>query len=378
MFIHCARTLPGWDCEGRCNGLHTPRAERPSCPRWLRGAAHGGCPHAPADCFFPHSLPLNQRVLRNGVRCAVQVRATHATRSVDFLREQFSTPGGRNANDKGEHSSGAVEVFEARAHGSTLKSDRLLMLSFAADSTFDVHEWLRELHPKYSFLAPALVRCFMADAVVDSETDAVAFYVKALADRSTKPKGVETTRVRVHAFPKTLESSLAEELHSSLASSNVVITKTTCSVVLSAVYVDGYFYCALESAEKSPCLAWGKQLAVKANPPLPQPLAMAVRMSGIKAGEDALPPGTAATNPGTAANAAPSPPKQPSSPAVGRAEHKLREVATRTNIFADLMKKEEPLQQKRQRRVAIDVGAAPGGWTQCLLDDLGFDQVGIH
>jgi 23S rRNA C2498 (ribose-2'-O)-methylase RlmM len=52
---------------------------------------------------------------------------------------------------------------------------------------------------------------------------------------------------------------------------------------------------------------------------------------------------------------------------VCRAEHKLREVAARTSVFADL--------QSLQCRVALDVGAAPGGWTQCLLDDLGFEKV---
>ena len=332
-------------------------------------------------------MPLAQRVLRNGVRCAVQVRATHADRSVAFLREQLNAMGTSNTNHKGldySDSEGPVEVFETRSHGSTLKSDRLLLLSFPANSTFDVRDWLRELHPRCPFLAPALVRCFVADTVVDSEAEVVAFFVKALAGTNNDLHGVEAVRARVHAFPKTLEASLAEELHVALAPNNVVITKTTCNVLLSAVHVDGYFYCALENAEKSPCLAWGIQLAAKAAPPLPLPVPKPVHMSEKRTSDDVMLFGVAATpvvtssTPEAAANAAPVPPSPPlSSPAVCRAEHKLREVAIRTNIFADLMSKEESKKQQQLRRVAIDVGAAPGGWTQCLLDDLGFDQVGI-
>ena len=320
----CSKFLRGEDCIGRCTGLHLAREERPPCPRWLAGAAAtGGCPFA-SQCFFPHRLPAALRTKLPGCRAAVQVRPGHCARAVAFVREQL---------DRGR--TGLRDVVVQRAHGSVLKHDHVLLLLFddAPAVEFDVRAWLDSLR-RHEFLETALVRCFLVDAVVESVGETAEFFERAFA----APSYAAAVRARVHAFPKALESEVADALAARLAlagAPRVVLAPGVkgCGAVVSVVHVGGVFYVGLDaSAANSPMISWGA----------------AWWGNGCAGGGGGGTPRTRDS-------------------AVCRAEYKLKEVAARTGVFADLA--------LDGRLAAVDIGAAPGGWTQCLLRDLGFATV---
>jgi hypothetical protein len=359
----CKYFLRGWDCTGRCNGLHAPRDERPPCPRWLAGAAHGGCKFKDHECFFPHVLTAKMRVKYDGCRCALQVRATHAVRAAEYVRSTLEQVGLE------------VEVVTLRAHGDKLKSDPILMVIFRGHLkedrvgtpeaereslcdiglSFDVRAWLLSLGAEH-FLATSLVRCFVVATQVDTSNEALNYFSSSLVEAARRDgfeKGCGSKRVRVHAYPKSMESEMAEALNAKLRELRVesndhndfVLAKSQCDFVLSVVFVSGVFYLSVEEAETSPVALWG-------------PLASRAALNG-----------------------------QGKSSAVCRAEHKLREVAARTGVFTRASRSavgefslasslDSPaLDGEGQFLVAMDIGAAPGGWTACLLDDLGFTKV---
>ena len=410
---YCRYFLRGWPCAGRCNGAHAPREERPPCPRWLAGRALGGCPFAPERCFFVHRLPLALRV-RRAARCVLQVRATHAARVADFLRGS----GGEDplaaavwALGGGGGGARLTGVEVARAHASSLKQDVALFVDIADDAgagaggggggggsgsgegardgvgagdgsgaaPFDVRAWLLAL-ARVPFLATALVRCYLVDAVCEELDDAARFLADALlreceaAPRESvgaliAGEGAGTDAgaalvARVHSFPHATEAPLAdaiERLVDAAAAAadapaadapaadapgadapgggplalqppppppprrrRVALGKARATHLASCVFADGMCYASLERCADSPAARWGV--------PSEQ------RAASLAAGASA--------------------------PAVCRAEFKLREVVARSGA---LQAARAAAARRGARAVALDVGAAPGGWTACLL-----------
>jgi hypothetical protein len=104
----------------------------------------------------------------------------------------------------------------------------------------------------------------------------------------------------------------------------VTLGKARATHLASCVFADGMCYASLERCADSPAAQWGV--------PSEQ------RSASLAAGASA--------------------------PAVCRAEFKLREVVARSGA---LQAARAAAARRGARAVAIDIGAAPGGWTACLL-----------
>ena len=298
--------MRGWPCAAtadrpsRCDGAHiAEKAERPACPQWLRGSSPP-CPFGDR-CFLPHALPRDLCVRHGACRAVVQVRKSHSSRVAAYLREAL---GAR-----------LTGVVAARAHACAGKADVALLLLVDDEGSVDLRAFLAGLVDT-PFLATSLVRCYsVAHAEIGGSAAALAYFFKSAAEQPESP-----VRARLFCFPKSLEAELADAIEARRDGSapSVELSKGSPTHLLSAVYVFGCMYLSVESAVDSPSALWG----------VPSERRGALREGGA---------------------------------AVCRAEHKLREVAARADVFSTCLATEGP-------HCAIDVGAAPGGWTKALLE----------
>jgi hypothetical protein len=266
----------------------------------------GSSPPCPfgEQCFLPHALPRELCVRHFACRAVVQVRKSHSSRVAAYLRDSL---GAR-----------LTSVVAARAHACAGKADVALLLLVDGAGDIDLRAFLAQLVDA-PFLATALVRCYIVThSEIGGSEAALAWLLKAAAELPERPARV---RARLFCFPKSLEAELADMIEARRNDPEpptVELSKGSPTHLLSAVFVDGCSYMSIERADDSPSALWG----------VPSERRGAPREGGA---------------------------------AVCRAEHKLREVAARTPVFSACLAMEGP-------HSAIDIGAAPGGWTKALLE----------
>jgi hypothetical protein len=202
----------------------------------------------------------------------------------------------------------AVTLARAREHGASKRADVLLLLCAEGGACFDARAALHEL-AGLPFLAPAVVRFFYLTGGVAGSREGL---VAAL-------RGALRGAARLHCFPRRLERELINDLQRGDGVAPFSFNRSAPDVVASVVAVGGVFYFGVEAAAGS----------------------AAARLR----------PG------GGCAEGAP--------PTVCRAEHKLREALLRApHCVAALA----AARGGGAGGLALDVGAAPGGWVRALAE----------
>lgn len=334
-----------------CPRLHVPKEERPECEAWkhLKRCDRRG------ECWFPHPIP---RTAHDGVVAALQIHSSHAARMADYVTQQYG---------------GVVQATETvRGLGMNRKNDRLLFLQPAAVLTAPAAATPDEAQagcraPAVDaalaaigadpVVAPAVLRCYPVDCVVDTLEEAAAYFrgvLTAMASEAATVTGGDAMMVppvlpfRTQCFPPSDEIPLAEAIEASpltLPSGSSVEPQPLMQgwrVLLTCATADGRCYCGAVPSS-SPLFyghtgdnaRTGKAVASRAYYKL--------REVQLRSDLFSYPASDAAASAATASASA-APPSSSSAPSAGK-------------------------------RVGIDVGAAPGGWTQCLLQDCGVDEV---
>lgn len=259
-------------------------------------------------------------------------------------------------------------LITTRAHGLSKKFDRVLMLGCgsapplsegsppAAEEVTDaIHRRAvalaaaREL-AACPFLGRALSRCYLVDEVFSEWAQVLSFFRSVLESigrgrmgtPQAAPGPLLEVGVRSQCYPNTLEIPLVEQLEKLDISVDTpgsaalkLVPKPLMQgwqVLLTIVQVDGYYYCshAVAGSPEAAAVFWGKQA-----------------LSEVHSVDGA----------------------------VCRAQYKLREVMQRTSVFARILNRPSVDGSSNNNTSAIDVGAAPGGWSVCLAEDCGFQTV---
>lgn len=205
-----------------------------------------------------------------------------------------------------------VAVARARAHGAGKKADVLLLLCVEDAAAFDVRAALHALLA-FPFFVPALVRLFVFDVGggAHSWEELVARLRAALLRRAGA--------ARLHCFPRAVERELAVALQrgggDGDAAAPVALSKGAPVVVACVAALDGVYHVGLEEAHDT---------------------SVALLRAGSGGPRDA----------------------------VCRAEHKLREAALRVPRCVAALAAARG--GRGRGGLALDVGAAPGGWVRAL------------
>lgn len=274
---------------GCAHQLHCVREERPPCPAFQREQ----CPYGESRCWYPHTIVPAPVV----ASIAILAELSHAERVLEWACRFGLTgasvvhPGGRS---KQRLVCGLCEDVAGIARRLSAKG----LLSLAVRRVYLLGStW-------HASLGDALTAaCGEIDGVYD-----------ARLGRDGADTGNTTTKLRVQAFPKTLEAGVVAQLASHGLSTPVEFVPRNAASVAHVVELNGCFYATVQP-ESAP--------------------------EGGSKGDDAGRSLPAATS---------------------RAYYKLREVVESGALVLP------PAAAAGGAWVAMDVGASPGGWTQCLLE----------
>lgn len=267
--------------EGCSALLHCARDERPPCPLYQAGK----CPFTDSGCWYPHvetPTPIDANV-------AVQVAPTHADRLAAWCEAH-----------------GMAVAATCRARGTNKKYPRVVCgrvanpgafgEAVASDPALGIGAVSRVYRLGGDDNAPRWVAT-LREAVDDIVAGAKR-QLEGVLSGSAAPK------LRLQAYPKSVERKLTASLADGLDAVGVALSPTAADLLAHCVVVQGCYYTYVQLASEGVSAKFGE--------------------AGFREG------------------------------VVSRAYYKLREAVTRGGV-------EVPT---RAGWAALDVGASPGGWSQ--------------
>jgi hypothetical protein len=316
----CPRFARGYKCnEQECNAPHIPKEERPTCPVWL---ANGNCVFGD-KCWAPHALPPHLRSPHPHVTVIFQTHASHAGRVLDVLRDECEFSGGSTAI-----------LAHGKAHGMNRKADHVILLSTGTTGSGSGMAWIRDFATRNGFLGNTITRAYAIDRMASSWEEVLSYFKERVLAASravvTAPAGDEgaaaapsAVPVRTYGYPNILETRLSDDLLS--RGSPLRASLSRWDVLFSVVDFAGFWY--IGSAERASAALW----------------------SSLAQSHDAE-----------------------ADRIICRAQYKLVEVMQRTGkLRRSALEPGGPAEES----FALDVGAAPGGWSCCLAEDCGYSRV---
>jgi hypothetical protein len=317
----CCFYMSGQQCSPKtCTGAHKPKEERPPCRQFAEPVP--ACPHTADKCWLPHRVA----VVAHPANVALQVAESHAGRLLEYLREVC-----------GDHIAASASV---RAHGLNRRDERVLLLELTPPAYVD--ELLERLKDD-TVVAIALRRAYVVQHRAETLRDAVDAAVGALrALPGRRPGGAVTARLQTYPTGQ-LEpwtNALCDNLPPFDDGFTLRLAPKGYDAMVTAVLADGVHYVGV------------------------------------------VPSGHAVTRYGHMSA------KHLQDNDVCRAHYKLREVAARCgDVFGAAAAAAAASEaggdgapegaRRRRPRTAMDVGAAPGGWSSFLAspDGGGYDAV---
>lgn len=391
---YCFMFMAGTDCTGRCRGIHVPKEQRKLCHAFV---STGECQFG-TDCYYQHRLPPDM-IKYHPCHLILQHPPSHSTRLISYLKDTYGDEINYYATGR-QHGKGklrnhvlllGLQSLSSESTSNTSSSSSYNIASISSSSLSDssvsssslsVHSsspvpllsstapFQPSLHPRVEaiakdldeadFLSIAVCRCYFVETIVYEWKDVLRYFLNKFrsivqqrrqtslimssssSSSVTDSKEMRTIRIRGHCFPTHLSVQLAEELEFMLieeqpvdnnVDSFVSIPRTTTNdnnaqddinriyayptmsqweALLSVVAVDGrYYICCINNPDTH--MFWTSREKHRVD-----------------------------------------------TTTVCRAQYKLLEIIRRTPIF-------EPfLLSHISPRIAMDVGASPGGWSRVL------------
>ena len=342
--VICVDYLKGLACSDSCKLAHLDKPERPLCPTF---AETGRCLFSDS-CFFPH-IYSKARCYGDDAQLILQCQASHVDRITEAI-EALRLP----QRDAGRPKIVAAEKISNQKDSLCL----LFVAANAADAAPSIFAAIAN-DPELRMVIQRAYRCQRHYSVLP-DGDLQPALQSALRDLlPIKPGGQEEEKkekeadrgvfdeivLRVQCAPKRLEKRVVSEL----ASAPVRLCPRTFQFVFFAIHHLGTLYVGLGDR------SWNSQ-----------------QIGSHQAGKNAtLETGRAAdTAAGAGAGAgagAEGGDAAVSATAACRAFFKLEQALRR----CPLPPRTAVDNEKGQGTIAVDLGAAPGGWTQCLIEHTG-------
>ena len=311
----CCFFVGGYACSDKtCTGDHiVNKSERPPCRQHVE---HNSCKRG-EQCWLPHPEPAREYACN----IVLQVNKAHAERAVQYILDRY----------------GVTTIKSAHLTTAERKRQRPDLVMMVQADEAEVPRILSELK-RDEAIAIALRRAYAVTYCSTFYEDCMSYLAAEVEKRSAssgegRPPAVS---VRAQCYPPSHEAKLIDWL---VARNGKILDAAeggpselkiepkpqAYDFLLMTVLAEGYYYCGV-AGPADPAFSYGHM-----------------------------------------------PTKHLKDDAVCRAYYKLQELSLRTGVFDAQQRLDSS--ETTQRRVAMDVGAAPGGWSTYLASHAGFGTV---